>query len=241
MADIEEPDPLLKALGDVAKVEQEQTKEAWTAAISVDDGAALAAITSIPLDVLRPLDEAEQEAVLEDVFGVPANLVELQPVTARSTRRRAPWIAASAATVLAAAAAVLLMVGPDVTSLPAYRLVPITGGEAQVRGPGATTPGERPSYVSGSRIALILRPSTAVAATVQVGSQLVDAAGQKTRVDLVTEPLGRGSLRVTAIVGQQVPDHPGNYQLEFRLYTSSGSNERAPPLTFNYSVEPPDK
>ncbi len=232
MADNEEPDPILKALGDVAKVQQEQTTQAWQAANAEDDGAALAKITSIPLDVLRPLDEAEQEAVLEDVFGVPANVVQLPQ------RRRSTWIAASAATVLAAAAAVLLSIGPDRTALPAYEVEPMTAGEAVLRGPQVRPTGEAARYTAGSRISLTLRPSTAVQATVQVHAALVNDTEDRTQVQLETKSLGRGTLRVSAIVGQHLPDRPGNYRLELTLSTASGSDEPGPPLTFDYIIQP---
>jgi len=230
MADNEEPDALLMALGDVAKVQQEQTTQAWQAANAEDDGAALAKITSIPLDVLRPLDDAEQEAVLEDVFGVPANVVQLPQ------RRRSTWIAASAATVLAAAAAVLLSMGPDPTGLPAYQVEPMTAGETGLRGPNVSPTGQVARFTEGSRINLTLRPSTAVQDRVQLQATLVAPDGDRTQVELMTEALGRGTLRVSAIVGQHVPNRPGNYRLELTLSTASGSKEPGPPLTFDYVV-----
>lgn len=240
MADNEEPDPILEALGDVAKGQQEQTTHAWQAAIAEDE-AALAKFTSIPLDVLRPLGEAEQEAVLEDVFGVPANVVELPTGAERSTRQRGLWIAASAATVLAAAAAVLLTMAPNASPLPAYEVVPMTAGETPLRGPDGSEAGTLRTYASGSRIALTLRPATAVEAPVELRAALVTETGDSTPVVLMSKALGRGTLRVSAIVGQHLPDRPGNYQLELTLSSSSGPQEPDPPLTFNYTIARPNE
>lgn len=244
MAESNETDALLTAVAGELKAQADQTDAAWEAVAARDD-AALEAITAIEADVLRPLDEAEQDSMLGALFGDAAEAPEDPPAENPSPdnvvvmpRRRAPWLAAGAAGVVAAAAAVLLTVSAGPGPLPAYELSPVGGGEVQLRGPDVA-PAGTPTFRAGSRVALMLRPDTAVQGNVELEAALV-VDGARRPVELAVERLGKGALRVTAILGDQLPAAPGRYHLSLHLKRSSGASAQVE-LTYDYLVEPPDR
>ncbi len=207
----QDDDALLAGLADAARARQ--------AAEEAEPDAELAALLEPPRPGLRDVVieriQAAQAAQAAEVAANPtppprhaAPVISL----AAARRRRRRMVSGALGVVAAAAAAVLLLI-PRVEPLPGYALLH-SGGDAQVRAdPAATAVAEQRLRV-GSRLRLVLRPSSKVEGPVAVRAfaRAVGAAAA-TELALPAEISPDGGVKIDVEVGGDVALAPGDWDL----------------------------
>jgi hypothetical protein len=216
MKDSSDPDPLLEALARVAREETQETDQWWRAA-SEADPAGLPEGAPGP-DVLAPLGEAEQAAMAQALFGLPAEAeVPAAVVSLAAYRRR--WLPVAAGMALAAGIAAMVVLSAPPT-LPGYQLE-VRAGEQVLRSDPTPSAAE-PTYTEGSVLAFVLRPEARAELAVTVAAVLYPEAGVARVVPFEVEAADGGALRLTAELGQTFSAPPGRYRLVFLLAPVGG-------------------
>ena len=195
-----------KALGDVAR-DQQQEAEAWWEGAARGDASALPP-GAPPLEALRPLDSVEQEQLTEALFG-PLPGAEVQPNPIPIRRARA-WIAPAAGGLVALAAALLLFFLRPSLVVPPYRLQ-VLGGELSVR--GERDAGTLHSvYRAGSRFEVVVVPETPVEAPVDLAVYFEGPGGVR-RYDGPIERAPSGAFRIVGELGRDLQLTSGEWRL----------------------------
>lgn len=221
----EKNDDGLQGLRDVAREEQAETDAWWTAA---EAGDANGLPEGVSLDAVRPLDDAERDAMTAELFGLAADAPVTDdapaseapaaanedaapaPVISLASRRRKVWGAVLSGALAAGLAALTL--SPGASSLPGYALE-ARAGEQALRGEPET--GGQATYTQGSLLTFVLRPAQAVDGEVTVDVVLRPAEGEPRVVPMAVQAAPAGALRVTAELGRTFEAAPGRYSLVF--------------------------
>lgn len=194
-----------KALGDVAR-DQQQEAEAWWEGAARGDAGALPP-GAPPVDELRPLDEAEQERLTLALFGaLPATQVPVSPIP---IQRRRAWLGPTAAALVALAAAVVLFLRPPPT-VPAYRLE-VLGGEVAVRG-DRDAGGLHSIYRPGSRFEVVLVPEVPAETPLEV-ALFFEGPGGVQRYGGAIDRAPSGAFRLVAELGRDLDLSVGAWRL----------------------------
>jgi hypothetical protein len=161
-------------------------------------------------EAYRPLEASTKERIARNA------LEQLQPAPQRAVWwRRAAMVAAP--TAAAAAVAIVLMraaapSGPG-AAVPAYALV-VTGGDRATRSGGALPDSTPIELHRGSRLEIVLRPSTPAAGPVVVNAFLV--RGSEARAwTLPMERSTDGAVRITGEAGALLAVPAGTWDLTF--------------------------
>ena len=208
-------DPLLAALADAAR-EEDQQADAWWDAVQAGDRAGLPE-DGPALEALAPLDDQEQARLTAALFGAPAEQpAPLAPVINLAARRR--WLSAAASLAVAAgvAAMVLLSSGP---TLPGYALE-VRAGEQALRSEGPAA--AEPVYAPGSVLSFVLRPERRAEQPVTVAAVLYPERGAAAVVEFEVEASPEGAVRLSAELGRTFSAAPGRYRLVFWVAPEGG-------------------
>ncbi len=128
-------------------------------------------------------------------------------------RHLALWGGGLGLAAAAALVAVLVLPGRS-ASLPSYT-VALLSGDGSVRG-GGPHPTSPPTFSTGSRFELVLRPATAVPGEVALRCFLISSAGGEQRAFPAcdgAESSDDGSLRVVGTIGTEIELVPGDWTL----------------------------
>jgi len=200
---------LLAALRDVARDEDREADALWDA---VQAGAADALPEDGPdLQALAPLDEAERADLVDGLFGLATEApseAPAAPVVDLAAHRRRRFLTAGVG--LALAAGLAMVVFGRAASLPEYALE-VRAGEQALRGDEVAST----VYTEGSVLSAVLRPDVGVEGGVDVAVVLVPEAGGAQRVALRTKLSETGAVRLTGVVGKELPVGPGQHTLVF--------------------------
>ena len=195
-------DALLRRLKTSIELEAEENDRWWSA---VEQGHSEALPENGPdLEVLRPLDRAEQEALVQALL-TPQEKAKVIPF-----RRTLITVAATVAVAGVAAIGVLV---PSKPVLPQY-IMEVSGGEQEFRGDSAT--GSR-QYTHGSVISIVFRPTQSGAPSPTLFTRLIPAKGPPRQVDTIVEHAPGGALRATLVIDEHWPLSPGKHRLVFVL------------------------
>jgi hypothetical protein len=213
-------DELLKALAAAAQAERARDPRYDALAdddLSEEDRAALAALgDDEAMTAFAPLDEAARERFAAAALtAMGASAAAPEPEGAKILPFRKTWAGRvlTFAVPLAAAAAlafVLLRPGPEGPGLPDYRL-DATAGERTLRS-AEPAPADVPRYGPGSRIELVLRPSTAAQGPVTVRGFL-NRGGELQPWAVTPEVSPEGAIRIAGPVEELLPDVTGEVEL----------------------------
>lgn len=231
-------DPLLSALGALARQEDEEADALWQAVIAKDDAGLPNEEPS--LQVLEPLQGEERAALLDLVMDRPAEAEAPAPVIDLASRRKARLLTGGIG--LAIAAALTMFVFAPAATLPAYELE-MKSAEQVLRGSEV----ESNTYTEGSVMSAVLRPSVATDEQVHVRAVLLTSDGSAHELTLPTQETASGAFRITAVIGRDIKVGPGAHQIVFLVATQgampsepSHHHTTAPPggqrLQYNFQV-----
>lgn len=170
---------------------------------------------------LRPLDAAEQEAIVSRLLGgaapaaqgpAPAEVPAAKVVQFPTQRRRPATWAISVGALAAAAAVALVVLRPAKAPLPEYELVTLAGGAHETRDDVETATW---TFRPDTRLDLALRPREAVpaAAELELRAWLVRGERVLPAAATITRDPG-GAVRLTGLAREAFPGaEPGDWTL----------------------------
>lgn len=200
--------------------------------LSPDETAALLAESAEARELaalLEPLPAADHDAIVASALGAvasktdavgpakpstvepkaPATATSPAPAPAATTAKVVPFprlrAIAIAGSALAAAAAAVLWMGraPSIPELPGYELSFTGGDQASRAAPGTGT--GTPRLAPGSRLTLVVRPSTSVTGEIAGVAFAAPAGGAMRAVPVAPERSPDGSLRFAGTREQLLP------------------------------------
>lgn len=220
-------DPLLSALGALARQEDKEADALWDAIIAKD--ASALPDEGPDLEALLPLRLEERAALVDMVLGNQETELTAAPVIDLASRRKTRRLTAGVG--LAVAAALAMFVFLPAATLPSYELE-MKSAEQVLRGPEASSN----TYAQGSVLSAVLRPAVAVTEQVQVRTVLVPTEGPARVLFLPTQRTPSGAFRITAVIGQDIKVGPGAHQLIF-LVAAQGAMPSDP--SHHHATAPP--
>lgn len=194
--------------------------------LSPDETAALLAESAEARELaalLEPLPAADHDAIVASALGAVASKANaVVPTKAEPEETKAPETSSApgtgkvvpfprlraiaiAGSALAAAAAAVLWMGraPSVPELPGYELSFTGGDQASRAAPGVGT--GTPRLAPGSRLTLVVRPSTSVTGEIAGIAFAAPAGGAMRAVPIAPERSPDGSLRFAGTREQLLP------------------------------------
>lgn len=223
-------DPMLTQLAALAREEASLGDPRLDALLrgelSPDETAALLAESAEARELaalLEPLPAADHDAIVASALGAVASKADaVVPAKTKTGEAKVPETSSAPATgkvvpfprlraiaiagsALAAAAAAVLWMGraPSVPELPGYELSFTGGDQASRAAPGAGT--GTPRLAPGSRLTLVVRPSTSVTGEIAGVAFAAPAGGAMRAVPVAPERSPDGSLRFAGTREQLLP------------------------------------
>ena len=214
----ERDEVLLRGLRGVIEQEAEEDERWWTA---VEQGSREGLPRDAPdLEVLRPLDENEHDAMT----GLLLNPAEAKAEVETHRSRRRLRIAAAGVALMAAGVATAVLWVTAEPSLAPYRME-VSGGEKVFR--GETQPAAS-RFTGGSVLSVVFRPERPSDDAPELLTVLVPTKETPRRVDPQIERASGGALRATMIIDRDWQLTAGPHRIVFILTPQGGLQHKGP-------------